>query len=153
MRTAVTHLEGGTATSISDDGTIDLSGTMAWAKESGMTPVRMIVLRVVMLGFGRFFPNLIRRTLQRMLIVGRRDAPFRFRRAFRWEGDELVVRDEVVADDWSRVASAGIGRAQTSVYVVMSRVYQAGQLGPWVDLTEHARGLGPGEPLVLERRF
>jgi hypothetical protein len=113
----------------------------------------MIVLRVVMLGFGRFFPNLIRRTLQRMLIVGRRDAPFRFRREFRWEGNALVVRDEVVADDWSRVASAGIGRAQTSVYVVMSRVYQAGQLGPWVDLTERAQALGPGEPLVLERRF
>ena len=30
----------------------------------------------------------------------------------------------------------GIGAAQTSIYVVMSRTYQAGQIQPWLDLTE-----------------
>lgn len=151
-RTAVTHLDGGSEADTTGDA-VEIAGTMAWAKESGMTPVRMIVLRVVMLGFGRFFPNLIRRMLQRMLIVGRRDAPFRFSRRLRWDGSELVVRDEITADDWSGVESAGIGRAQTSVHVVMSRVYQAGQLGPWLDLTARVRGLGRGEPLVVERRL
>ena len=152
VRTAVTHLEGGCAPEVDDD-SLALSGAMAWARESGMTPLRLIVLRVVMLSFGRFFPNLIRRMLQRMLIVGRRDAPFRYARRLRWEGETLIVRDEITADSWRGVEAAGIGSAQTSVYVVMSRVYQAGQLGGWTDLTGAVRRLGAGEPLVVERRL
>ena len=153
LRTAVTHIEGGGASDTAPDGAVTVSGSMAWAKESGMTPLRMIFLRLVMLTFGRFFPNLIRRTLQRMLIVGRRDAPFHFRRQLRWQEGALLVRDEIAADDWTGVESAGIGGAQTSVYVVMSRVYQPGQLGGWLDLTGRVRALRRGEPLVVERRL
>ena len=37
--------------------------------------------------------------------------------------------------------AVGIGAAQTSIYVVMSRTYQAGQLQPWLDLTPAMRRL------------
>ncbi len=47
--------------------------------------------------------------------------------------------------------AAGIGASQTSIYVVMSRTYQAGQLQPWLDLTPQVRALPDGAPLKLTR--
>lgn len=152
MRTAVAHLAGAGSVAVRPD-EVTVEAPMAWAKDTTMTPVRLIVLRLVMLVLGRFFPNLIRRMLQRLLIVGRRDAPFTHRRTLAWTGGALVVRDEIAAADWGSVGAAGIGGAQTSTYVVMSRVFQAGQLGGWLDLTAHVRALRPGEPLVIERRL
>jgi hypothetical protein len=65
----------------------------------------------------------------------------------------LKVVDELSARSWNDVRAAGIGAAQTSIYVVMSRTYQAGQLQPWLDLTEKMRELPAGEPLRVERTF
>ena len=45
----------------------------------------------------------------------------------------------------------GIGASQTSIYVVMSRTFQPGQMQPWIDLTEQRRKLTDGEALRLER--
>lgn len=47
--------------------------------------------------------------------------------------------------------TAGIGCDQTSIYVVMSRTFQLGQLQSWLDLTEQVRQLNPGQNLRLER--
>ncbi|MBM3303301.1 MAG: hypothetical protein FJY85_25565 [Deltaproteobacteria bacterium] len=116
-----------------------------------MTPWNLVVLRMVMLSLGRFFPNLIRRLLQRMLIVGKRDAPFSFSRSFDWRDGRWRVTDSMRARSWDKVLSAGIGCDQTSIYVAMSRTFQMGQLQPWLDLTLKIRGLAPGEPLYLER--
>jgi len=38
-----------------------------------------------------------------------------------------------------QVLTAGIGCDQTSIYVVMSRTFQRGQLQPWLDLTQSVR--------------
>jgi hypothetical protein len=102
---------------------------------------------------GRFFPDLIRKLLQKLLITGKKPAPFQFTRRIAWQGNELEVVDELSADDWSAVEELGIGPAQTSIYVVMSRTYQAGQLQPWVDLTKEARALGAGAPLLVTRKL
>jgi len=110
------------------------------------------LLRLVMMTVGRFFPNLIRKLLQSMLITGKEPAPFEFTRTFRWENGWIVI-DEIRAESWGNVESAGIGCDQTSIYVVMSRTFQAGQLQPWLDLTEEVRKLAPGQPLILERKF
>ena len=149
-RTAVAHLAGDYQTRIEGD-RIEIEGRFGWAKQAAMSPLKMIALRLVMLTAGRFFPNLIRRLLQRLLITGKSAAPFRFSRRFDWTGSRWLVRDEVRAPDWAAVESAGIGGHQTSIYVVMSRTYQDGQLQPWLDLTPRIRELRPGEPLVLER--
>jgi hypothetical protein len=61
------------------------------------------------------------------------------------------VLDELTAKDWSQVRAVGIGASQTSIYVVMSRTYQAGQMQPWLDLTERLRTHADGTPLTLER--
>ncbi|MDG2615760.1 hypothetical protein P7L53_05825 [Thermoleptolyngbya sichuanensis XZ-Cy5] len=134
---------------------ITIQGNLGWAKQKQMTPLNLMILRVVMLTVGRFFPNLIRKLLQKMLIVGKKPAPFRFSRRLRWVGDGNTghwhITDELRADDWQTVVKAGIGGDQTSIYVVMSRTFQAGQLQPWQDLTEQVRALRPGEALVVER--
>jgi hypothetical protein len=156
-RNAVAHLVGDSACEVDLD-EIAIEGSLGWAKHVRMTPLRMVALRLFMLAGGRFFPDLVRRLLQRALVTGRSAAPFTFRRTFTWvPGKQAAgargswrVTDEV-RGDWSRVVAAGIGASQTSIANVMSRTYQAGQLQPWRDLTRAVRALAPGEPLRVER--
>ncbi len=151
-RNAVGHLVGGYETRVPEEG-IEVAGVLGWAKHEQMSAVRLLALRAGMLTVGRFFPDLVRRLLQRLLITGKKNAPYRFRRRFTWSEGSWVVRDELRAPRWEAVESVGSGGHQTSIYVAMSRTFQQGQLQPWRDLTERVRGLAPGEPLVVERRL
>jgi hypothetical protein len=152
-RNAVSHLVGSYAVELADD-SYALAGNLGWAKTKGMTTFNLVVLRGLMYTVGRFFPDLIRKLLQKLLITGKKPAPFEFKRRIAWgQGNELEVTDELRAERWSDAESVGIGPAQTSIYVVMSRTYQAGQLQPWADLTDKARALSDGAPLVLTRKF
>ena len=151
-RIAVAHLVGKYEADISPD-TITIRGKLGWAKNKQMTTFNLIVLRGLMFTVGRFFPNFIRKLLQKMLITGKKSAPFQFARSFSWESDALRVSDELFAQSWANVRAIGIGAAQTSIYVVMSLTYQAGQLQPWLDLTDQ---LGEAEKegrLSVERTF
>jgi hypothetical protein len=69
----------------------------------------------------------------------------------KWENNRWRIADELRATSWDRVVAAGVGGDQTSIYVVMSRTFQIGQLQPWLDLTSDVRKLAPGQPLRLER--
>lgn len=152
-RVAVSHMESGTAIA-SGDAAIAIEGRMAFAKSARLTPFKNVVLRTFMLAFGRFFPDLVRRLLQRLLVTGRKEAPFRFRRILEPQAQGWTVRDEIVADkDWTAVSAAGIGGFQTSVTTVMARVFRREQLQPWLDLGDRLEALKRGEPLVVERRF
>jgi hypothetical protein len=151
-RVAVSHLVGLYQQELSDN-SYSLSGKLGWAKTKGMTTFNLVVLRGLMFTVGRFFPDLIRKLLQKLLITGKKPAPFEFSRRIAWQGSGLEVVDELRADDWSTVEELGIGPAQTSIYVVMSRTYQAGQLQPWVNLTKEARTLAAGTPLRIARKF
>lgn len=150
LRNAVGHLAGEYEVLLEADG-IAVAGPLGWAKQKLMTTASLLALRAVMLTVGRFFPDLVRALLQRLLITGRREAPFSFARSFRWEAGRWRVVDELAARSWEGVVAAGIGVDQTSTYVVMSRTFQAGQLLPWLDLTAEVRRLGAGERLRLER--
>jgi hypothetical protein len=150
---AVSHLESPNDV-VPGDARIDVSGRMAFAKTTTLTPGKNILLRSLMLVVGRFFPDLVRRLLQRLLVTGRKEAPFRFRRSFEAADNGWIVRDEILCEgDWAEVTRAGIGGSQTSVTTVMARVFQAEQMQPWLDLSEEVRSLKRGEPLVLERRY
>lgn len=150
IKNAVSHLIGDCEVQVEED-EITVSGQMGWAKQTQMTPIKLLILRVVMLTFGRFFPNLIRKILQKMLITGKQDAPFRFCRRLRWENQQWQITDELYANSWEGVISAGIGCDQTSIYVVMSRTFQRGQLLPWLDLSDEVKKLAPGQPLKVKR--
>lgn len=151
-KNAVGHLVGDYKFSVSDN-KISIKGQLGWAKQKQMTPLNLLILRVVMLTVGRFFPNLIRQLLQKVLIVGKKDAPFKFSRKLRWQNGHWTVNDELQAHTWKNVTAAGIGCDQTSISVVMSRTFQKSQLHPWLDLTEEVKKLAPGESLKLERHF
>lgn len=131
---------------------LTIRGKLGWAKQTQMTTARLVLLRLVMMTAGRFFPNLIRKLLQGVLITGKDAAPFNFTRIFEWDGGWTIV-DELHAESWENVESAGIGCDQTSIYVVMSRTFQKSQLQPWLDLTGEVKKLAPGEPLILKRKF
>lgn len=147
MRTAVAHMQGGCEMTLEQD-RITVAGSLAWAKQTAMTPFKLVVLRLIMLLGGRLFPDLVRKLLQKLLIVGREPAPARFVRTLAWKGERLKVTDEISCDDWSRVEEAAMGPDQTSIHVVMSRVFQPGQLAPW---TVPALPDAPGETLRLTR--
>jgi hypothetical protein len=152
IKNAVGHLVSDYTVDVNEN-EILIRGQLGWAKQKQMTPLNLMILRVVMLTIGRFYPNLIRSLLQKVLIVGKSDAPFQFIRRLHWQNYQWYVSDELRANNWSNVISAGIGSDQTSIYVVMSRTFQMGQLQEWLDLTEQVQQLKPGEALKLERSF
>ena len=150
LKNAVGHLVGPYDVQI-EASEILIQGALGWAKQKQMTPLNLLILRAVMFTVGRFFPNLIRKLLQKVLITGKKPTPFRFVRQLRWEGETWRVVDELRSSSWTEVVSAGIAADQTSIYVVMSRTFQLGQLQPWIDLTAQVQGLKPGQPLQLDR--
>lgn len=150
-RTAVAHMIGRSTVNL-DGHAITIEGKLGWAKAARMTPFKLIVLRLIMFTAGRFFPDLIRKLLQKMLITGKKAAPFEFQRKLSWSGGKLQVTDELAArKGWDIAQAVGIGASQTSIYVVMSRTYQSGQLQPWLDLSEQMHQLKDDETLKLER--
>jgi hypothetical protein len=132
---------------------IQIQGELGWAKQTQMSPLKLVVLRVVMLSLGRFFPNLIRKILQTILITGKQNTKLYFQRSFRWENQDVVVKDELKVPSWEPVKEVGIGADQTSIYVVMSRVFQPSQLQPWLDLSDQIKDLSKGDTLQIERRY
>ncbi|MDY7019773.1 MAG: hypothetical protein SWJ54_00225 [Cyanobacteriota bacterium] len=151
-KNAVSHLIDNYQVKVDQDD-ISISGQLGWAKHTQMSPIKLIILRVVMLTFGRFFPNLIRKLLQKLLITGKKPAPFQFKRHFRWENNQWKITDELSAPSWKGVTRAGIASDQTSIYVVMSRTFQKGQLQSLLDLTPDIKKLSLGQSLKIERSF
>ncbi|MGL5872342.1 MAG: hypothetical protein ACRC2R_08230 [Xenococcaceae cyanobacterium] len=152
IKNAVAHLVSNYQTQI-DENQILIRGSLGWAKQKQMTPLNLMILRVVMLSIGRFYPNLIRKILQKVLITGKKSAPFSFSRQLKWENGQWKVIDELNAQSWDDVVSAGIGCDQTSIYVVMSRTFQMGQLREWLDLTDKIKQLSSSQSLKLERNL
>jgi len=145
-RVAVTHLEGDNRVSISDD-EIRIAGRMAWARSTRLTPLRSILLRLTMMTLGRALPNLVRHSLQRLLVTGRSPAPFRFVRVLTRVEGCWKVRDELYADKgWEAVKQGGIGGFQSSMTTAMAQCWEPAQLQSWVPFVPE------GDPLVIERR-
>ncbi len=105
-RNAVAHLVGDYAHEV-DEGRIAVRGELGWAKQKKMTPFNLIVLRLIMLGGGKFFPNLVRKLLQKLLITGKKAAPFRFERVLTWNDGRLAVVDRVEGESWRRCETGG----------------------------------------------
>lgn len=152
-KNAVGHLLGGHARRVEDDEVV-ISGHLGWAKHKLMNPARLIFLRIIMLTFGKYYPDLIRRILQKMLITGNEPAPIKYERVFKWGEDFMQVLDTYESKEWKFVIDAGISGHQTSNYVVMSRVFTPSQLQPWFSLKEevNTHAVKTGQ-LKLERAF
>ncbi|MGD1850340.1 MAG: hypothetical protein ACFCBU_06945 [Cyanophyceae cyanobacterium] len=136
-----------------DSDRIGIQGKLVWEKQTQMTTPKLIILRVVMSIFGRFFPNLIRSLLQKILIVGKQESPFRFARQLKWDAEQWCISDDLQGGDWRSVKAIELGVDGTSIYVVMSRTFQRGQLQRSWDLSDRLKDLAPHEPLHLEQYF
>ena len=130
-----------------------ISGNAGWAKQKLMLPLDNIILRIFMLTVGRFFPGVVRRLLQQLLITYKSVAPFQFSRRFDWEGGKLIVTDCISAAKWDDVIAAGLGGYQTSISVVQSRPYHPSQHQPWFDITKRTRNLKSGQALRITRKY
>jgi len=150
LKNAVAHLVGNYDISI-EDNEVSIKGNLGWAKQKQMNSVNLIILRLVMLTLGRFFPNLIRQILQKILITGKTDAPFNFNRRLSWQSGHWQVTDQLTADTWEKVMEADIGCDRTSIYVVMSRTFQLGQLQSAWNLSNQVKKLDSGEVLTVTR--
>lgn len=152
-RMVIANLDGAQA-AVREADCLEITAPMAFAKSARLTPFKSIILRSVMLSAGRFFPDLVRRALQKMLVTGRKDAPFQFRRRLVWDDAGLLVEDEVRADrGWSSVIEAGQGGFQVGLTTVMARVWEPAQLQPWRDLGAEVAQLADDAPLVIRQRF
>lgn len=149
-RNAVAHMVGTYQVDLRES-EITISGNLGWAKTKQMTTFNLMALRMLMLTAGRFFPDLVRQLLQQILITGKKPAPLTFTRRLRWEGHNLFIADSLRAKSWPNVSEVGMGASQTSIYVVMSRTFQRGQMQPWTDVSERITNLAPDAPLVVER--
>ena len=116
---------------------VTVIGPMGFAKSAQMTPMKSMLLRVLMLSVGRLYPDLVRRALQRLLITGAPRSPLRFMRRLILDESRLQIEDTI--NGKASILDVGAGPAQTSIYTVMSRVYHFPQLQPWNDLSSDIR--------------
>lgn len=152
-RVVIANLDGAEVVERSADRLV-IEAPLAYAKSALLTPFKSIVLRSIMLTAGRFFPDLVRRALQKLLVTGRKDAPFRFRRALTWEDGALVIEDHLRAEDgWASVAEIGQSGFQVGLTTVMARVWEPAQFQEWESLTERLASLRRDEPLVVRQAF
>ena len=113
-------------TVIKDD-FIRISGKMGYAKYVQNTVLKTIILRILMITFGRF-SKLIRIILQNILIVGKKNSYFQFDRTIKLNLKGLSIVDKIYSNRWDSVKNIQILPNQTSIYNVMSNVYHETQL-------------------------
>ncbi len=114
------------------------SGCLSERRTNLATPLKQILFRILNLTFGRFAPDLLRRILQRVLITGKTQTPFRFARRFELGERTIEIVDEIIKPEGAggEFTSLHIGSDATSIYVANSNVYQQSVLLPWQDLGE-----------------
>lgn len=131
-KNAVAHLINTYEYTTFDNG-FTVSGTFHWVKKNKMTTNKLLILRVGMMLIGKYFPNVIRKILQKLLITGKTAAPFSFKRSVSLVDSKLHINDTIFSKNLKDITDIKIGTNQTSIYVVMSRVFNKNQLTGWVD--------------------
>jgi hypothetical protein len=153
-RTVVTQLIGSYQVHFGVD-EVSIQGAFGFVSRWRPSPWRLLMFRLALLTAGRFASNLLRRLLQRLLIVGKRPAPLEFRRTVRF-GAAVTLIDEV----WypaqgrrrrSRLRTLFAGSDHTAIYIATSQAFQASSLQPWTDYTRYLPALEKQGVLRVER--
>ena len=123
-------------------------GVLSYRKHQLSSPTKQIAFRSMNLSLGRYDADLVRRTLQKVLITGKPRSEVRFERTIELSDSEVIIRDRIDASrSRERFARILRGSDATSIYVANSNTFQESVLLPWVDLSAHA------EPLNRDRRI
>ena len=112
-----------------------VEGALSRRQRKLSSPVKVIVFRMVNLTISRFFPNLVRSLVQKLLITGKNRTRWRFKRTLEFGSDRIRVRDRFFeAVPFKRLSA---GSDATSIYVANSNVYQESVLRcPWTHAPE-----------------
>lgn len=144
---------------------VTIAGRLHWTRFETATPLKQAVLHLGMISVGRFCRTLVRRLLQRRLIVARRGAPVRHARSFTFRrpclmggGSQsepgLVVTDVIeLLDPRIRVRRLAFGSDFQSTYTAASGVFQPASLTDWHDLGDHVDTLNEKRRIEIVRKF
>ena len=111
-------------------GAFTVEGCFSFRRSKLSSPLKMIIFRALNITVGRFFPNLLRLIVQRLLITYKARTPYRFRRSIRFEPDQVVVEDAL--PDPIPIKRLSAGCDATSIYVANSNVFQESVVRiPW----------------------
>ena len=128
---------------------IIIQGQLQCVEQQTLTPKKIILQRLIALSIGRLFPKFLSKIQPKN---NHKNSNFRFSRRLSWETGRLLVIDELESEDWENIIAVGIGSSLTSPNSQLKRI-QPSLLQPWIDLTNTAKKLSPGEILKLERRL
>jgi hypothetical protein len=153
--TLVSHLIDDYAVRLLEDG-IEVEGCFGEAHFRLPNLMLQAVFNLAMSTVGRWASDTVRALLQRILIVGKRRHPMRFKRT-------LILNDEVrVVDELWKSTGAGrknavvalfAGTDHTSIYVAMSNSYQKACLWPWTDYDRYRETLNREGYVRIERHI
>ncbi len=116
-----------------------VSGQFSERKTKLATPFRQILFRILNLTIGRISPDLLRSTLQKILITGKARTNLEFTREFQIDDTSVQITNEISHDSiaaFGELKTLHIGSDATSIYVANSNVYQHSVLCPWQDHSE-----------------
>ena len=130
------------------------SGFLSRRRHQLSSPLKQIGFRTMNLSAGRFAPNLVRSTLQKVLITGKPRTGVRFAREFVFGDDAITIHDRVDLSGEPRVSLKRLSAASdaTSIYVANSNTFQESVLLPWTDLSSHVDDLNRRRTVDLPPR-
>lgn len=132
-RVLVSHLVDDYEVSLGEN-YLQIGGHFGLASFRLPSPTKQAIFHLGMLLVGRLASDRVRRVLQRLLIVGKKRHPMKFRRSLKL-GEKVILVDEIWkgTSPAARVEELWAGTDPTSIYVAMSRFYRPGCLMPWTD--------------------
>jgi hypothetical protein len=144
-----------------DSQTLSVRGPLCWSRFETATPVKQALFQVGMSVVGRWCRTLVRRTLQRRLITGRRRCPVQLSRTFELlperaarDAPTLRVTDTIeLANPRIRVRRMAFGTDHEAAYVAASGIYQESVLRPWTDLQPYVNQLNTERRVTIIREF
>jgi len=136
------------------NGTAAVTTRLGWCGKKLASPLKQVLFRAATGTVGRVSPNLLRALLQKVLITGKRAAPFTLRRQINWAADPPVVTDVLTALPGApELARLYRSSDATCIYIATSNAAQEGSLIPWEDLSRRLSELNESGSVTLRREL
>ncbi len=129
---------------------VSCEGELRPSRRERMTPVKMVVLRLLMLTIGRFARDFVRKRLQKRLILARGASPFRFRRTITADSEGYSIEDVLTPSPGApKITRAAFAVGKTSIYIAASHPWHDSYLQAEVPIALPSSG----GPITVRRRL